>query len=90
MLNYGRNQCRSDKTNHSVLWISGRPVAKCDPLRGRAIQHDHQSPDRWEHDQLENMQTNIFIKKISQNNSGNLEIIWATQFSTMAGPVGDP
>ena len=39
------------------------PIAKCDPLRGRAIQHDHQSrpmgdpsPARWEHDQMENMQ----------------------------------
>ena len=47
----------------TVLWISGHPVAKCDPLRGRAIQHDHQSrpmvdpsPDRGEHDQMENMQ----------------------------------
>ena len=46
-----------------VLWISGRPVAKCDPLRDRAIQHDHQSrpmgnpsPARWGHDQMENMQ----------------------------------
>ena len=47
----------------AVLWISGRPVAKCDPLCGRAIQHDHQSrpmgdpsPAGWEHDQTENMQ----------------------------------
>ena len=51
------------KNTYAVPWISGCPVAKCDPLRGRAIQHDHQSrpmddpsPDRWEHDQMENMQ----------------------------------
>ena len=24
-----------------MLWISGLPIAKCDPLHGRAIQHDH-------------------------------------------------
>ena len=53
---------KGDSTN-AVLWISGRPVAKCAPLRGRAIQHDHQSrlmgnasPDRWKHDQMENVQ----------------------------------
>ena len=41
----------------SVLWIKGRPVAKCDPLLGRVIQHDPQSRtmgdqtlDKWEHD----------------------------------------
>ena len=32
----------------------------------------------------------IFILKISQNNSGDQELIWANQFSTMGGPVGDP
>ena len=47
----------------AVLWISGRPVAKCDPLRSRAIQHDNLSHsmgdpilDKWEHDLTENMQ----------------------------------
>ena len=44
--------------------MSGRPVAKCDPMRGRAIQHDPRSHlmgdpilDKWsEHDLTENMQ----------------------------------
>ena len=27
--------------------------------------------------------------EISQNNSGNQEMIWATQFPSMGGPVGD-
>ena len=31
-----------------------------------------------------------YLLQISPNNSGNQEIIWATQFSTMGGPVGDP
>ena len=46
-----------------VLWISGRPVAKCDPSLDRAIQHEPISRpmadpalDEWEHDQTENMQ----------------------------------
>ena len=30
------------------------------------------------------------LLKISKKNSGNQEMIWATQFSTMGGPVGDP
>ena len=41
----------------SVLWTSGHPVTKCDPLLGRVIQHDPQSRpmdnpalDEWEHD----------------------------------------
>ena len=25
---------------HAMLWISGRPIGKCDPLLGRGIQHD--------------------------------------------------
>ena len=28
--------------------------------------------------------------KTSQNNLGNQEMIWATQFFTMDGPVGNP
>ena len=42
---------------YTVLWISSRQVAKCDPLRGWAIQHDLWSRPRgdptlnkWEHD----------------------------------------
>ena len=31
-----------------------------------------------------------YILKITQNNSGKQEMIRATQFSTMGGPVGDP
>ena len=27
---------------------------------------------------------------MNQNNLGNQEMIWVTQFSTMGGPVGDP
>ena len=41
----------------AVLWINGRPVAKCDPLHSRATQHDRLSLpmgnptlDKWEHD----------------------------------------
>ena len=41
----------------AVLWINGRPVAKCDQLRGRAIQRAPRSRpmgdptlDKWEHD----------------------------------------
>ena len=46
-----------------VLWIRGRPVAKLDPLLGRAIQHDIRSCpidnlplEKWEHDKTEYMQ----------------------------------
>ena len=31
---------RGPSTQQAVLWISGHPVAKCDPLLLRAIQHD--------------------------------------------------
>ena len=51
------------QVNIAVLWISGRPVAKCDPWCSRAIQYDPQSRpmgdpilDKWEHDLMENMQ----------------------------------
>ena len=33
---------------------------------------------------------NKFLLKISPNKSGNQEMIWATQFFTMGGVVGDP
>ena len=36
------------------------------------------------------MTKNKFHSKISQNNLGNQEINWGTQFSTIGGPVGDP
>ena len=42
---------------YTVLWISGRPVAKCYPLRSWGTQHDPRSHpmgnptlDKWEHD----------------------------------------
>ena len=42
-----------------VLWISGLPVAKCDPSLGRTIQQDPQSrpmdDPALEHDLTENM-----------------------------------
>ena len=51
---------------NAVLRIRGRPVAKCDPLPGRAIQHDPWSRlmgdltvptlDNWELDKIESMQ----------------------------------
>ena len=34
--------------------------------------------------------TQKILLKISQNNLGNQEITWATWFSTMGGPVGNP
>ena len=42
----------------AVLWIGGRPVAKCDPLLGRAIQHDTRSRPMGDTalDDTENMQ----------------------------------
>ena len=43
--------------HNAVLWISGRPVAKCNPLLGQAIHHYPQSHwmggptlDKWEGD----------------------------------------
>ena len=37
---------QNDCLTFAVLWISGGPVAKCDPLRGRAIQIEPtKSPD---------------------------------------------
>ena len=41
---------------------------------------------------VNNLKKNSFLLKMSQNNLDNQETIWATQFSTMCGPVavGDP
>ena len=40
--------------------------------------------------QKKKKKTHKYLLKISQNNSDNQKMIWATQFSTMAGLVGDP
>ena len=40
-------QYQSDYAHSAVLWISGRPIAKCDPIRGQAIHHDPEVA-RWE------------------------------------------
>ena len=81
-----------------MLWISSRPVTKCDPLHGWAIQH-YPEVARWV-TQLSRSGNMIKWKtcksceqqtsfKDESNNSGNQEMIWATQFSPMSGPVGD-
>ena len=36
------------------------------------------------------MSTKKIILRLSQNNSGNQELIRAIQFSAMGGPLGDP
>ena len=52
---------------YTVLWISSRQVAKCDPLRGWAIQHDLWSRppgdptlNKWEHDYIKLLKYSFF------------------------------
>ena len=56
-LRYLMWNCPQMNITSTVLWIRGRPVAKCDSLLGRANQHDPRSRpmgdpalDKWEHD----------------------------------------
>ena len=70
-----------------MLWIRGRPVAKCDPLLDRAIQHnprsrrmgdlalDNGNTNKQKHANVVLITKNNFLLKISQNNSGNQEMI---------------
>ena len=79
----------------SVLWISSRPVTKCDPLLCWVIQHDpwsgpmgDRSLNKWKHYWTESMQLLCLeLKYKFLLNLGNQEMIWATQFSSMDGRV---
>ena len=83
-----------------VLWIRGNPVAKATHYSvGRSNMFSQITQLSKSGNMIKRKYArfvliikNQFLLKIVQNNSGNQEMIWATQFFTvyLGGPVGDP